>query len=154
MQNNIVLPNGFLSVAEEELRNGHSVRLHADGQSMFPFIRGLDDEIEIEPLAPDTPLQPMAVYFYRWNGQYMVHRYIGEHNGLCVMLGDGNYCRTEEVPRCDISGKVRHIYRKDGSIQDCEDPNWLNKGKQWVWLRPLRRIILPVWRRLYRRFSR
>ena len=44
-----VVPNIFLQEAARLLKDGKPVRLLIDGQSMFPFIRGGKDQVEIVP---------------------------------------------------------------------------------------------------------
>lgn len=145
----IVVPNRFLAVAEEELRAGRSVRVQIDGQSMYPFIRGGADEVEIVPCPPDGELPAWCCPFYRWEGRYMIHRYVGTEGDRCVMLGDGNLVRREYVRREEIIGLLHRIYRPDGSVQACTDPRWLRKGRLWYRLRPLRRILIPAFRLLH-----
>ena len=43
----LVVPNSFFFEAAETLREGRSVRLHVDGQSMYPFIHGGKDERQL-----------------------------------------------------------------------------------------------------------
>lgn len=81
----------------------------------------------------------------------MVHRYIGRDGDYCLMLGDGNLARVERVKRNDVLGLLRYIYRSDGFVQDCTDPRWLRWGALWYRLRPLRRFLLPVMKRLHLR---
>lgn len=142
----IVVPNNFLSLAEEELRAGRTVRLHIDGQSMYPFIRGGVDEVEVVPCPAEGDLPAWCCPFYRWEGRYMIHRYVGTEDGDCIMLGDGNLVRKERVRREDVVGMLSRIYRPDGSVQDCSDPRWLRRGELWYRLRPLRRILIPAFR--------
>ena len=144
----IVVPNEFLSAAEEELRAGRSVRLHIDGQSMYPFIRGGIDEVEIVPCPRDGALPAWCCPFYKWDGKYMIHRYIGSKGDVCIMLGDGNLVRREHVRRNEVIGLLSRIYRPDGSVQECDDPHWLRKGAWWYRLRSLRRILIPLCRLL------
>ena len=144
----VVIPNDFLSLAEEELRAGRSVRLHIDGQSMYPFIRGGADEVEVVPCPSEGELPKWCCPLYCWEGHYMIHRYIGVENGECVMLGDGNVVRFERVGRSQIIGLLSRIYRPDGSVQDCSDPRWLRKAALLYRLRPLRRILIHIIRLL------
>lgn len=144
----IVVPNNFLSLAEEELRAGRTVRLHIDGQSMYPFIRGGVDEVEVVPCPSEGNLPAWCCPFYQWEGRYMIHRYVGTEDGDCIMLGDGNLVRKERVRREDVVGILSRIYRPDGSVQDCNDPRWLRRGELWYRLRPLRRILIPAFRLL------
>ena len=66
----LVVANDFLAEAAEVLRQGKRVKVRIDGQSMFPFIIGGKDVVEIDPLPADSELpawccaglyrQPMA----------------------------------------------------------------------------------------------
>ena len=142
----LVVKNGFFAEAAENLRNGNSVRLLVDGQSMYPFIHGGKDEIEIVPYDGVSPLEPWCCPFYQWEGSYMIHRYIGMEGNLCRMLGDGNIYRIEKLPQKEIIGILRTIYRPDGSIQDCRDKRWLRKAVWWYKLRKVRRFLIPLLR--------
>lgn len=136
--------NSFLAEAAEALRQGHVVKLLIGGQSMFPFIRGSVDKVEVEPCPPEGELPKFCCPFYCWEGHYMIHRYIGCEGDDCLMLGDGNLSRIERVKRQDIIGLLRTIHRPDGSVQDCRDPRWLRKALWWYRLRPFRRWLLPA----------
>ncbi len=140
----IVVPNSFLAEAAEALAQGKPVKLYIDGQSMYPFIRGGIDLVEVVPYTPGEELLPGYCPFYKWEGKYMIHRYIGSEGNKCLMLGDGNICRIEKVDRHEIIGLLRYIYRPDGSIQDCRDPRWLRQSRWWYRLRFLRRWLLPL----------
>ena len=105
----LVVPNSFFAEAAEALRNGRSVRLHVDGQSMYPFIHGGKDEILINPYDGVSPLEPWCCLFYQWGGNYMIHRLVETDGETCRMLGDGNLCRLEELPKKEIIGILRTI---------------------------------------------
>ncbi len=142
------MDNAFLAEVAEALRQGRTVRVRIDGQSMFPFIIGGRDVVEIEPLPPGAALPPWCCPFYRWEGKYMVHRFVGREGDDCLMLGDGNLCRIERVKRGEVLGLLRYICRPDGSIQDCTDSCWLRYGALWYHLKPFRWILLPLFRRI------
>ncbi len=146
----IVVPNSFLAEAAETLRNGKPVKLRIDGQSMFPFIKGGVDLVEVVPFMPQDELPELCCPFYLWEDRYMIHRYIGRDGDDYLMLGDGNLARIERVKRSEIFGLLKTIYYPNGSEQDCSDPHWLNCARWWVRLRPLRRFLLPIIKRVYR----
>ena len=150
MPHKLILPNEFLSVAEEELEEGRSVRLLADGASMNPFIHGGKDYAEIAPLDADADLELWQVYLFKYNGQYIIHRFIGKDGEIFRMLGDGNLWIEERVMREDVIGVLHKIHRPDGKSVVCTSEKWKRKGKLWNQLLPLRRYLLGVWRRLYR----
>lgn len=138
----VVVPNEFLAEAAKLLKEDKAVKLHIDGQSMFPFIRGGKDLVEVIPWSVEKELPTWCCPFYQWNGQYMIHRLIGEKEGVCRMMGDGNLCRVEEVERHEIIGILRHIYRPNGSIQDCMDVRWRTHAKWWYRVRSIRRFLI------------
>lgn len=142
----LVVANEFLAEAAETLKQGKSVKVRIDGQSMYPFIKGGRDLVEIVPLAADAEMPAWCCPFYCWEGRYMIHRYIGSEGDECLMLGDGNLVRVERVKRSEVVGLLRYIYRPDGSVQDCTDARWLRRGAWWYRLRPLRRFLLPLFR--------
>lgn len=144
----LVVPNSFLAEAAEALKRGEEVKLHIDGQSMYPFIRGGIDLVEVVPCPPEGDLPDWCCPFYLWEGRYMIHRYIGSEGDECLMLGDGNIARIERVKRHEIIGLLKTIIHPDGSIQDCSDPRWLKKAVWWNKLRPIRRWLLPLMKML------
>ena len=150
MSEKIILPNSFLSIAEEELNQGRSVRILADGKSMFPFIHGGKDVSEIEPLQPGEPLKLWHGYMFLHNGRYVIHRYVGEKEGQIIMSGDGNLRIVETVSRKDVIGHLKSVHTKNGKVIDCTSPSWTRRGRTWHKMRPVRRYLLAAVRRLYK----
>lgn len=148
MPEKIILPNSYLELAEEELRLGKSVKLLADGLSMYPFIRGGKDVTEIFPMSEDEELDSGRVYMFKHKGKYIIHRFIEKRGDEYVMMGDGNRGNPEKVKRKDVVGVLKFIHRSDGRIIDCTSPQWITKGKVWVRMRPLRRYLLSACHRL------
>ena len=144
----LIVPNNFFSEAAEALRNGQAVRLHVDGQSMYPFIHGGADEIEVVPYDGVTAPESWCCPFYQWNGSYMIHRFIGKNGDKWQMLGDGNIYRIEEVDQKEIIGILRTIYHPDGTQQDCRDKRWLRRAAWWYRLRRVRRFLIPLFKLL------
>ena len=144
----LTVPNIFFAEAADALRGGASVRLHVYALRMYPFIHGGMDDIEVVPYDGKTPLEPWCCPFYQWDGNYMIHRFIGMNGEMCQMLGDGNLSRIEEVPQREIIGILRTIYHPDGTEQDCRDVRWLKRAQWWYRLRKLRRFLIPLFRLL------
>lgn len=150
MKDTLVLPNEFLSIAEEELREGRSVRILADGASMHPFIIGGRDYAEVMPLPENEELKLWNVYLFKYNGKYMIHRFIGMKGDIYEMFGDGNLKLGEKVKREDIIGILHKIHKPQGKTIDCTTEKWRRNGKNWNQLLPLRRYLLAAFRRLRR----
>lgn len=150
MQSKIILPNEFLQIAEEDLKNGKNVKILADGASMYPFIHGGMDIAEVEPISPETSLCLWHVYMFKHHGNYKIHRLIGKERDKLIMAGDGNNKLCELVNREDVIGRLKIIHRLKGKTVDCSESGWLNKAKAWHKLRPFRKYLLAIVRRLYR----
>ncbi len=142
----IVVSNAFLEEVAVLLEEGQAVRVRIDGQSMFPFIKGGQDEVELVPYEIGSALPLWSVAFFKWHGNYIVHRFVGMQNDLFCMMGDGNLVQVEQIKENDIIGVLRFIYRSNGTCQDCSNSKWLMKGKKWYKMRRYRRYLLPLCR--------
>ena len=144
----ITMSNAFLAEVGKMLGEGQTVRVKIDGQSMYPFIHGGKDEVEIVPYHAGSSIEPWCCVFYFWKGHYMIHRCIGKNGNLYRMMGDGNLLQVEEVEEKDIKGILKIIYHPDGTSQDCSDKKWLRKGECWYRVRVFRRFLIPLFRAL------
>lgn len=142
----MICKNSFLGEIASLLREGQPVRVRIDGRSMLPFIVGGRDEVELVPYQGPSSLPLWGCAFYRWNGSYMVHRFVGEESGVYCMMGDGNLAQIERVEEKDIIGVLHTIYHPDGTVLDCLDKSWLRKGKYWFKCRRFRRYLLSFYR--------
>lgn len=140
----IIVQNAFLAEAANLLEQGKSVRIRIGGESMFPFIRGGEDEVEIVPYNSGHPLPLWSCVFYQWKGHYMIHRFIGRNEEKFRMMGDGNLLQVEEVAANDIKGILKVIYHHNGTCQDCLEGRWLRKGQYWYKLRKFRRMLIFI----------
>lgn len=145
-----VKPNIFLAGVAELLSEGHSVKIRIDGMSMFPFIKGGKDEVELVPYQRNTVIPKGSGVFFRWKEQYMVHRLVKLDGGKFYMMGDGNLKQIEKVDDEDILGILQTIFRQDGSCIDCTGKQWRCRGLWWYRLRSIRRFLLPLFRRFCR----
>ena len=150
MKDKLIVPNEFLAIAEEELRAGKSVKILADGASMLPFIIGGRDYAEIVPLTEDEAPQLWNAYLFKYNGKYIIHRFIGKDGEIYRMLGDGNLKYEERVRREDIIGVLSKIHRPKGKPVDTTTKKWRRTGKNWNKFLPVRRYLLAIFRRLRR----
>lgn len=137
--------NLFFEAAADALRSGNAVKLRVEGNSMVPSIRGGKDLIELIPYqGEDLPL--WCAVFYRWEGRYMTHRLVRKDADTYAMLGDGNMCRIEVLPRQEIIGVLKTIIHPDGSTTDCLSADWLRRGERWNRRLPYRKYYLRLFR--------
>ena len=150
MNEKLILPNEFLSIAEEELREGKSVKILADGASMYPFIKGGKDYAEVVPMPSDMEPKLWQAYLFKYNGKYVIHRFVAKEGDIYRMLGDGNLKIEERVKRRDIIGILNRIHKANGETVDTTTKKWQRKGKIWNRMLPFRRYLLAIIRRMYR----
>lgn len=135
-----VLPNKVLLEEVAALvAQGKDVVFTPKGNSMLPFIRGDRDSVRLsacgEPEEGDIILA-------RHDGRYVLHRVVSVEEKTLLLMGDGNLQGTERVLRSDILGKVTAILRENGRTVIP------GKGRLWRVLKPLRRYILGIYRRI------
>lgn len=142
-----ILPNNVL--LDEVVRlvdGGEAVTLMTKGVSMLPFIVGGRDSVVLERRKDLYP--GMIVLAHVKGERYVLHRIIAAENDRLTLMGDGNikgveYCRPEDVKAVAV-----RIITPSGEV-DCLGPQHMRKAGIWKRLRPFRRIILAVYKRIF-----
>ena len=124
----------LFSIVRDTLLEGKTVRVAVNGQSMLPFFRS-GSTITLRPVREED-LRKYSVVMADAGHAFVVHRIIEVGKESITLLGDGNLRGTECVTRDKIYGVV-----------DCSRTH-LFFAKLWVWLRPLRRFPLAIFRRV------
>ncbi len=141
--NRINLPNDILlGYAEELLDQGKEVILTAKGNSMLPFIRDSKDSVCLKR-AERIDIGDIVLAKVPQRG-YIMHRIIGLDTDHVTLMGDGNICGTETCSRNDIVGCVKEI------IKPGDRRRKPTKGRIWRFLKPFRRYLLFILRRIYK----
>lgn len=123
-----------------------SVTFTVRGYSMRPFLEDRRDKVILVP--PHRPKIGDVVLATVGDKVYALHRVIKIENGVYTMQGDGNPTyMTETFRDDDIIGIAQGFVRK-GKIVLTDSTLW--RGYSFVWriLKPFRRIILAVYRRV------
>ncbi len=136
-------------IIEEAIRlvdEGVSVTFPVNGRSMLPFIIGGKESIIMQKPAE---LKIGDVILAWVNGtHYVVHRIIRIDGDHITLMGDGNIAGTEHCLRSDVKAIATHVVDAKGEIHDLYN-RWRQWGARlWFLLRPLRRYILAIYRRL------
>ena len=135
MAKTLVISNRELfSVVRDTLVEGKTVRVAVKGESMLPFFRS-GSTIMLRP-AKAEDIRKYAVVMADAGDNFVVHRIIEVGEEYITLLGDGNYLGTERVTREKIYGVV-----------DCSALH-IFFAKIWLWLRPVRRYPLAIFRRV------
>ena len=136
-------------IIEEAIRlvdEGVSVTLPVNGNSMLPFIIGGKESVILQQ--PELPKVGGVVLAWADGYRYVVHRIVRIDGERVTLMGDGNLMGTEHCLIGDIKARVTHVVDAKGRT------HYLYKGwrklaaKVWYWLRPVRRYLLAIYRRL------
>jgi hypothetical protein len=147
----ISAPNTFFEECATMLREGQTVRLRANGNSMYPFIRGGRDIITLRPMGANEEPKLMWALFFKWEGRYMTHRLIGKEGEEYLLMGDGNGVRIERVKRENIYGILTSIEKENGRINGTISGRWIIFGKWWWLLRKIRGKLIFVMQIFYQK---
>lgn len=124
----------IFSIARDTLLEGSTVRITVNGESMLPFFRS-GSTITLRPVREED-IRKYNVVMADAGHAFVVHRIIAIDNENVTLLGDGNIYGKERVTRDKIYGTV-----------DCS-PLHRFFAKIWLWMRPVRRFPLAIFRRI------
>ena len=124
----------LFAIVRDTLLEGSTVRVAVNGQSMLPFFRS-GSTITLRPVREED-IRKYSVVMADAGDSFVVHRIIEVGEKYITLLGDGNYIGTERVERDKIYGVV-----------DCSALH-IFFAKIWLWLRPVRRFPLAIFRRI------
>lgn len=135
-----VIPNTIiLEEAGQLLEEGRTVRFTPLGNSMLPFIRGGRDNVV---LSKKGSIEVGDIVLARLAGpRYVLHRVIKRDGDALTLMGDGNVSGTESCTVADIMGTAVEIGRDGKTVIP-------GKARLWRALKPIRRYILAIYRRL------
>ena len=124
----------LFAIVRDTLLEGKTVRVAVNGQSMLPFFRS-GSTITLRPVREED-IRKYSVVMADAGHAFVVHRIIEVGDNVITLLGDGNIYGTEKVTRDKIYGVV-----------DCSSLH-IFFAKIWLWLRPVRRFPLAIFRRV------
>ena len=124
----------LFAIVRDSLLEGNTVRVSVKGESMLPFFRS-GSTITLRPLR-EGDIRKYNVVMADAGHAFVVHRIIEVGEEYITLFGDGNIRGTERVS-CD------KIY----GIVDCSQLH-IFLAKIWLWMRPVRRFPLAIFRRV------
>lgn len=123
-----------------------SVTFIVRGFSMRPFLEDGRDKVVLVP--PREPKIGDVVLAEISEKRYALHRVIKVENGIYTMRGDGNpLSMTEQFTQDKIIGLADGFIRK-GKFVSTDSRQWRCYSAVWNILKPLRRILLTIYRRI------
>ncbi|MBP3768335.1 MAG: S24/S26 family peptidase [Prevotella sp.] len=138
--------NVAIAAVADFIKEGRHVILPVKGFSMHPFIIGGKESVE---LVPPRQAQVGDVVLAWVDGcRYVVHRVISiAPDGKITLMGDGNIIGTEQCTQKDIVATAINVIAPNGKKRPL--PNDSNSWKLWNKLKPVRRWLLAVYRRVW-----
>ena len=148
MQKSVLPNNVLLAEVDRLIKDGEQVVIMTKGVSMLPFIRGGEDSAV---LAMPGELRIGDIALAKANDHYVLHRIIDIDGDRIVLMGDGNVKGVERCRRADVVAVALSIIRKDGTTIDCNGRSHRTMAGIWRWMLPVRRWLLAIYRRIYRK---
>lgn len=116
------------------------------GYSMRPFVEHERDKVILVP--PRTPKVGDVVLAEIAAKRYALHRVIKIKDGIYTMQGDGNPTSlVEHFTEEKIVG-MAHAFIRKGKVVPLTSRKWRIYSTVWRVLKPMRRLLLAVYRRL------
>ena len=137
--------NDIIEEAIRLVREDVNVTLPVKGLSMLPFIIGGKESVILHR----SVLIDVGDVVLAWvdGCRYVVHRIIRIDGDRITLMGDGNLT-TEHCALNDIKARVTHVVSADNKKRDLYSRWRVSAAKLWFWLRPIRRYLLAIYRRL------
>ena len=129
----------LLEDAAALMNEGREVSFTPLGSSMLPFIKGGKDSVRLKKM-PEVEVGDILLV--RLPGpRYVLHRLIRKDGSDLTLMGDGNIAGVETCKAGDVLGTVTAIIKDKRTVVP-------GKGRIWRALKPFRRYILGIYRRI------
>ena len=138
--------NEIIEEAVRLVREGVNVTLPVKGLSMLPFIIGGKESVILH--RPGLIDVGDVVLAWVDGNRYVVHRIIRIDCDRLTLMGDGNVGVTELCLLGDIKARVTHVVSADNKERDLHNRWRMLAARLWYWLRPVRRYLLAIYRRI------
>ena len=138
--------NDIIEEAIRLVREGVNVTLPVKGLSMLPFIIGGKDSVILH--RPGLIDVGDVVLAWVDGCRYVVHRIIRIDGDRITLMGDGNVKGTEHCLLKDVKARVTHVVDAKDKTHYLYNRWRMLGAKVWYWLRPIRRYLLAIYRRL------
>lgn len=125
---------------------GVSVTFPVKGYSMLPFIIGGRESVILQK--PQAVRLGDVVLAWVDDCRYVVHRVIGIEGERVILMGDGNIVGVEHCLLSDVKALATHVVDAKGRKHDLYAPWRQRASRLWWQMRPVRRYILAIYRRL------
>ena len=128
------------------LQEGRRVILSVKGSSMYPFIIGGKESVEL--VSPQVPLKVGDVVLAWVDGtHYVIHRIIGIEGNQVRLMGDGNIRGVELCTKNEVAAIAEYVISPKGKRRYLYTKGRVRFARLWGKMLPVRRWILAIYRR-------
>ena len=151
MERNVVLTSlqDLSPVMETCIAEGSEVVLTITGNSMRTYLRHRRDQVVLKKAEKNMLRIGDVPLYRRENGQFVLHRVVDLGASCYTMCGDGQCEKEYGVSAKSVVAVATGFYRR-GKLVQCTDLQYRAYVHLWMWLFPLRRMLLKggsfVWR--------
>lgn len=141
-----IIPNAVMVTEIDRLvKDGMQISFTPKGNSMLPFIRGEKDIVILK--APEKISKGDIVLAGISASTYVLHRVIDINEDKLILMGDGNLIGTEQCRSSDVIAIAVKIIKGRREI-DCNSRSHQRRADIWRTLKPVRRYLLAIYRRI------
>ncbi|MCH5191168.1 MAG: S24/S26 family peptidase [Oscillospiraceae bacterium] len=137
-------------VIRERLDKGGTVELPITGTSMLPLLVWGRDSVDITKT--ETPKNGDIIFYRRDNGQFVLHRIIGENENGFILCGDNQWQKEYGIKPNNIIAVVTAINR-NGKKFDTDNKIYRLYSFTWVKILPIRKYLLILMRKVKKLFG-
>jgi signal peptidase len=143
----ITLPNAaLLKPILDFLEQGRNIIIPVKGNSMWPFLRE-KDRVLLEPFETKT-LRKGLIVLGKQGEEMILHRVVRFSTHTIWLAGDNNLVQHEQLAYRDVLAIAIYRYRDRQELK--LNAAWqCHLGQLWYWLRPLRRVIVKLFKIRY-----
>lgn len=145
----ITIPNNILiPEIKRTIDSGLTATFRVKGYSMRLFLENNRDKVILAPVRNALSINDVVLAEIG-KDIYVLHRIIDIEGNTITLMGDGNCIGTEKCTKENVIGIATGFYRKGRSKPDMVNGfKWKIYTRIWLALKPLRRIILGIYRRI------
>lgn len=143
----------LMPLIEDSFRQDLTVTLPITGGSMRPLFFHKRDSVVLSACNPYSLKRGDVPLYRRDNGQYVLHRIVRVDEDTFTLTGDAQWQLEDGLPKKNVVAVMTGFVRK-GRAVDCRNIGYRIYVAVWMLLRPLRPLMLRVWRCLRRVFRK
>ncbi len=150
--------NTYFDAVTTMLKEGQDVTINVRGASMLPFLsESRSDQVILEGAEACTPdgrervkVNVNDIVLFRLGDRYFLHRILKiNDNDIAEIQGDGILNAKERCHRDLILARVTTIIRSGKDAINTKSSTYRRNVRIWMILKPFRRPMLWLWKRLF-----